>query len=159
MKQLWTNGTIYTMEQEGSTVQAVLVHDGKIVETGTFEDLQVYADDIIDLHGAVMYPGFVDSHLHMIGHGEKLMRLDLTVATSGEELVQLVKNAADQLQEGQWLIGDGWNENQFTDGRIPTKEELDAVTRSPIFLNRVCHHVRSEERRVGKESRSRWALQ
>lgn len=141
MKQLWTNGTIYSMEQEGATVQAVLVQGGKIVETGTFEDLQVYADDIIDLQGAVMYPGFVDSHLHMIGHGEKLMRLDLTVATSGEELVQLVKNAADQLQDGQWLIGDGWNENQFKDGRIPTKEELDAVTNNPLFLNRVCHHV------------------
>jgi len=141
MKQLWTNGTIYTMEQEGATVQAVLVQDGKIAETGTFDELQVYADDIIDLQGAVMYPGFVDSHLHMIGHGEKLMRLDLTVATSGDELVKLVKNAAAQLQEGQWLIGDGWNENQFTDGRIPTKEELDTVTNNPVFLNRVCHHV------------------
>jgi len=129
------------MEQEGATVQAVLVQDGKIVETGAFDDLLVYADDVIDLQGAVMYPGFVDSHLHMIGHGEKLMRLDLTVATSGEELVQLVKNAASQLQDGQWLIGDGWNENQFTDGRIPTKEELDAVTKNPLFLNRVCHHV------------------
>lgn len=141
MRQLWTNGKIYTMEQEGATVQAVLVQDGKIVETGAFDDLLVYADDVIDLQGAVMYPGFVDSHLHMIGHGEKLMRLDLTVATSGEELVQLVKNAASQLQDGQWLIGDGWNENQFTDGRIPTKEELDAVTKNPLFLNRVCHHV------------------
>lgn len=141
MKQLWTNGTIYTMEQEGATVQAVLVQDGKIIETGTFDELQIYADDIIDLQGAVMYPGFVDSHLHMIGHGEKLMRLDLTVATSGDELVKLVKNAAAQLQDGQWLIGDGWNENQFTDGRIPTKEELDTVTNNPVFLNRVCHHV------------------
>ncbi|MER2121280.1 MAG: amidohydrolase [Solibacillus sp.] len=141
MKQLWTNGTIYTMEQEGATVQAVLVQGGKIVETGAFDDLLVYADEVIDLQGAAMYPGFVDSHLHMIGHGEKLMRLDLTVATSGEELLQLVKNAASQLQVGQWLIGDGWNENQFTDGRIPTKEELDAVTNNPIFLNRVCHHV------------------
>lgn len=141
MKQLWTNGTIYTMEQEGATVQAVLVQDGKIIETGTFDELQIYADDIIDLQGAVMYPGFVDSHLHMIGHGEKLLRLDLTVATSGDELVKLVKNAVAQLQEGQWLIGDGWNENQFTDGRIPTKEELDTVTNNPVFLNRVCHHV------------------
>ena len=54
MRQLWTNGKIYTMEQEGATVQAVLVQDGKIVETGAFDDLLVYADDVIDLQGAVM---------------------------------------------------------------------------------------------------------
>ncbi|MGN7477820.1 amidohydrolase [Solibacillus silvestris] len=141
MKQLWTNGTIYTMEQEGTTVQAVLVGNGKIVETGTFDDLQVRADEIIDLQGAVMYPGFVDSHLHMIGHGAKLIRLDLTAATSGEELLQLVQNAAGHLEEGQWLIGDGWNENQFADGLIPSKEALDEATKNPVFLNRVCHHV------------------
>lgn len=141
MKQLWTNGTIYTMEREGETVQAVLVQDGKVLETGDFGDLQVHADDIIDLQGAVMYPGFVDSHLHMIGHGEKLMRLDLTVATSRQELLQLVEHAASHLQDGQWLIGDGWNENQLIDGLIPLKEELDAITNNPVFLNRVCHHV------------------
>ncbi|MBD8038360.1 amidohydrolase [Solibacillus sp. A46] len=141
MKQLWTNGTIYTMEQEGSTVQAVLVHEGKIIETGDFDQLQEKADEIIDLQGAFMYPGFVDSHLHMIGHGAKLMRLDLTQAKSGKEILELVQNAASLLDEGQWLMGDGWNDNQFIDGQIPTKEELDAITNKPIFLNRVCHHV------------------
>ena len=84
MKQLWTNGLIYTMEYEGEIVQAVLVEDGKVLATGTLEDLQPLADEILDLQGAVMYPGFVDSHLHMIGHGEKLKRLDLTTVTSGD---------------------------------------------------------------------------
>ena len=141
MKQLWTNGTIYTMEREGATVQAVLVAGDKIQATGTLEDLLPLANEIIDLQGAVMYPGFVDSHLHMIGHGEKLQRLDLSVAKSGEQLLQLVKEAAANLETGQWLIGEGWNENQFEDGQIPTKEALDAITTNPIFLNRVCHHV------------------
>lgn len=141
MKQLWTNGIIYTMEHEDEIVQAVLVEDGKIVVTGTLEDLQPLADEIIDLQGAVMYPGFVDSHLHMIGHGEKLKRLDLTKAKSSEELLQLIEQAASKLTDGQWLIGEGWNENQFVDGAIPTKQQLDAVTKNPIYLNRICHHV------------------
>ena len=141
MKQLWTNGMIYTMERADTTVQAVLVEQGKIIATGSLEELQPIADEIVDLQGAVMYPGFVDSHLHMIGHGEKLSRLDLTVAKSGAELIQLVQEVANQLEEGQWLVGDGWNENQFPDERIPTKEQLDAVTSNPVYLNRICHHV------------------
>lgn len=141
MKQLWTNGMIYTMEQEGEIVQAVLVEDEKILATGTLEDLQPLADEILDLQGAVMYPGFVDSHLHMIGHGEKLKRLDLTAVTSGQELLQRVQEATSKLEDGQWLIGDGWNENQFFDGSVPTKEQLDTITTNPVYLNRICHHV------------------
>lgn len=141
MKQLWTNGMIYTMEQEDEVVQAVLVEDEKILATGTLEDLQPLADEILDLQGAVMYPGFVDSHLHMIGHGEKLKRLDLSAVTSGQELLQRIQEAAHKLEDGQWLIGDGWNENQFLDGIIPTKEQLDLITTNPVYLNRICHHV------------------
>lgn len=141
MKQLWTNGVIYTMENEGDIVQAVLVENGKIIAVGKLDDLQPLADEIIDLQGAVMYPGFVDSHLHMIGHGEKLKRLDLTKVKSGAELLQLVDEAAQKLEEGQWLIGDGWDENKFLDAMIPTKEQLDAVTTNPVYLNRICHHV------------------
>ncbi|WP_274308435.1 amidohydrolase [Solibacillus daqui] len=141
MKQLWTNGVIYTMENEWEVVQAVLVESGKILATGTLDNLQPLADEIIDLQGMTMYPGFVDSHLHMIGHGEKLKRLDLTKAKSGEQLLQLIGEAVNKLEPGQWLIGDGWNENQFTDGAIPTIEQLDTVTSNPVYLNRICHHV------------------
>lgn len=141
MRQLWTNGVIYTMEYEWEIVQAVLVESGKILATGTLDALQPLADEIIDLQGAVMYPGFVDSHLHMIGHGEKLKRLDLTHAKSGEQLLQLIGEASNKLEPGQWLIGEGWNENQFTDSTIPTKEQFDMVTSHPMYLNRICHHV------------------
>lgn len=141
MNQLWTNGIIYTMENEFSTVEAVLVEEGEIRAVGTFEALKNQADEIIDLQGATMYPGFVDSHLHMIGHGEKLQRLDLTKATSAEQILALVSQAAATLEAGQWLFGEGWNENNFHDGRIPTKEELDEISATPILLTRVCHHV------------------
>ncbi len=141
MKQLWTNGTIYTMESATVTEESVLVENGKIIAVGTDEQLRPLADEVIDLQQATMYPGFVDSHLHMIGHGDKLQRLNLTAVQSAEQLLQAVKDAAQGLQSGEWLIGDGWNENQFIDGRIPTNEELDAVCENPLILNRVCHHV------------------
>ncbi|AWE08989.1 amidohydrolase [Lysinibacillus sp. 2017] len=141
MKQLWTNGTIYTMENETATVEAVLVENGKIAAVGADEQLRSLADEVMDLQQSAMYPGFVDSHLHIIGHGDKLQRLDLTAVQSAEQLLQVVKDTAQYLQPREWLIGDGWNENQFLDGRIPTNIELDAVCENPVILNRVCHHV------------------
>ena len=141
MKQLWIGGTIYTMEQEGAMVEAVLVEDDKILATGSLGELRNEADEIIDLQGATMYPGFVDSHLHMIFQGQKLLRLDLSKATSAEELLDLIKEAATTIAEDQWLFGEGWNENNFADARIPTKAELDAIRKEPILLTRVCHHV------------------
>ena len=141
MKQLWYGGKIYTMEREQETVEAVLVEDDRIVATGTFAELHTQADDQIDLQGAAMYPGFVDSHLHMIFQGEKLIRLDLTKANSVEEMLEMVKEAAKTTPPDTWLFGEGWNENNFADGRIPTIRELDGIRKEPILLTRICHHV------------------
>lgn len=141
MKQLWYNGTIYTMAYEGETVEAVLVEKDRIVAVGKLEELKEQADKLIDLHGATMYPGFVDSHLHMIFQGEKLIGLDLSGATTAEEMLELVRKAAETISPDAWLFGEGWNENNFVDKRIPTMQELDAIRKEPIFLTRVCHHV------------------
>lgn len=141
MKQLWYGGTIYTMAKEDETVEAVLVEDNKIVAVGSMEELSRQADERIDLEGTTMYPGFVDSHLHMIFQGQKLTRLDLTKATSADEMLDLIKEAAKTVPSDKWLFGEGWNENNFKDGAIPTLQELDAIRKEPILLTRICHHV------------------
>lgn len=141
MKQLWYGGTIYTMENENKKVEAVLVEDGKIIKTGAYEVLKQNADEIIDLQNSVMYPGFVDSHLHMIYQGEKLVRLDLSNAKSADEMLDLIREATKKISAEQWLFGEGWNENNFLDKRIPSLKELDAIHKQPILLTRVCHHV------------------
>ncbi|WP_046179595.1 amidohydrolase [Domibacillus tundrae] len=141
MKQLWHNGIIYTMEQENETVEAVLVEDGEIIATGFVNDLIEQAEEQLDLQGAVMYPGFVDSHLHMIFQGETFVRLDLSNASSAEEMLEMVKEAAKTTPADKWLFGEGWNEQNFADRRILTLEELNAIRKEPILLTRVCHHA------------------
>ncbi|MCP3763330.1 amidohydrolase [Domibacillus sp. A3M-37] len=141
MKQLWHNGIIYTMEQENETVEAVLVEDGEIIAVGSFDDLIEQAEEQLDLQGAVMYPGFVDSHLHMIFQGETFVRLDLSNASSAEEMLEMVKEAAKTTPADKWLFGEGWNEQNFADRRILTLEELNAIRKEPILLTRVCHHA------------------
>src|SRR5699024_4470926 len=140
MKQLWYGGTIYTMEQEQETVEAVLTEHGKIIRTGTVDSLQHLADESIDLQHNVMYPGFVDSHLHMIFLGEKIQRLNLSEATSADEILEWIQQTAIRTPANQWLFGEGWNDNNFKDTCIPTLEELDSIRQEPILLNIICHH-------------------
>lgn len=138
MKTLWTNGSIFTMQSEDSMVEAVLIEKGKIIQIGSKEELLPHADKIISLEGAAMYPGFVDSHIHLIGHGEKLSYLDLSSFTSIEKIMAEV---CKKVTPGQWYITEGWNDNQLIDGRFLNKNDLDVIQESPIVLKRICRHV------------------
>nr|WP_256204329.1 amidohydrolase family protein [Planococcus faecalis] len=105
MNALWHGGTIYTMEAEGTTTEAVLVSDDRIEKIGAYEELKPFADKEINLKGASMYPGLVDSHMHMIGHGEKLMRVDLSKIESSEEMREQLIESTKELKEDDWFIG------------------------------------------------------
>ncbi|MFQ3542492.1 amidohydrolase [Halobacillus rhizosphaerae] len=144
--KLWYGGKIYTMKEEGHWVEAVVTEGGKVVKAGDTQDLYNQFKDAIEedfnLTGAVMYPGFTDSHLHIIGHGERLMRLDLSFMKSAEEVKQALSQHAEQLEPGEWIIGDGWNENLWEEKRIIHRDELDEIsTDHPMMLTRVCRHA------------------
>ncbi len=141
MKTIWHNGKLYTMEREGETVEALLTENDKIIAMGTYDELKSEAEHEIDLKGAVLYPGFIDNHMHMIGHGQKLLSLDLSKAKSANDMMDMLMNAYPDLQEDEWFIGEGWNENNFADKKVFTRLELDKVTDSPMFLKRTCRHA------------------
>ena len=102
---LWTGGKIYTMAQVGETVDAVLVEDGKIVATGSVESLSPLAASIQHLEGNIMYPGFVDSHLHIIGYGEKLKHLDVSAVSWKKGLVFYIYGGMGGGAEHEWGHG------------------------------------------------------
>ncbi|MCM3744866.1 amidohydrolase [Sporosarcina luteola] len=141
MKTIWHNGKLYTMDMENETVEALLTEYGKIIAMGTYEELKDKAEDEIDLRGAVLYPGFIDNHMHMIGHGQKLLSLDLSKAKSADEMMDMLMNSYPDLTEDEWFIAEGWNENNFADKKIFTRHELDKVTNSPMYLKRTCRHA------------------
>ncbi len=100
MKAIWHGGFIYTMLEEGDLTEAVYIEDGVIKGTGSYERLKKQygpGTEEISLNGAVMFPGFVDSHLHLIGHGEKQLQLDLSALTSKEAILQAAKERERQL--------------------------------------------------------------
>ncbi|GAE92955.1 exoenzymes regulatory protein AepA in lipid-linked oligosaccharide synthesis cluster [Gracilibacillus boraciitolerans JCM 21714] len=104
MGTLLYGGTIYTMEEELSTVEAIYMNNGEIINIGKEADLRAnYAgriNDEYDLRGSVLYPGFVDSHLHIIGHGEKLLHLDLSEMKSAEHVLNALAEKVKELEHG-----------------------------------------------------------
>lgn len=146
MGTLWFNGTIYTMEQEYKTVEAVITNDGTIVEVGTYGQLTNQYKSIInkqiDLNGKTMIPGLTDSHMHLIGYGETFLRLDLSPIRSKDELLVKIKNKASDTPVGEWIIGEGFNENMWESNTLPTAAELSCVAPNhPVLLKRTCRHL------------------
>ncbi|MBU9721115.1 MULTISPECIES: amidohydrolase [Bacillaceae] len=145
MGTLWYGGKVRTLVNEHDIQEAVFVESGIIIDVGSKELLTSKYSKVIsnevNLNGAVLYPGFVDSHLHMIGHGEKLLRLDLSDISSLVDLRETLIQHNRKLGQGEWLIGEGFNENLFNE-MIPDKFFLDEIlSEQPIVLTRVCRHA------------------
>ncbi|MEH7458304.1 amidohydrolase [Bacillus sp. JJ1127] len=144
MGDIWYGGTIYTMKEENEIAEAIYVENGIIVDIGNKKELEnrYSFEKLYDLKGRTMIPGLVDSHMHLIGHGERLLRLDLSNCTSYKEVLILVKERVEEASTGSWIIGEGWNENNFTDTKHVHVRDLDAISKDhPILLKRVCRHV------------------
>ncbi|WP_053367395.1 amidohydrolase [Bacillus sp. FJAT-27245] len=146
MATLWHGGPIYTLAEEGEKVEAVLTENGRIIGAGKLIDLEAGPDSPIhkriDLRGCTMIPGLVDSHIHLIGHGERLIRLDLSGYRTRKETLAAVKEYSMGLKPGEWVIGEGWNENLWEMGEPLTKGELDQlVPDRPVLLKRICRHA------------------
>jgi len=89
-------------------------------------------------HGEHRIPGFMDSHLHFLGIGMQADIIQLNHITSVSEMVLDLKSRF----HGHQMIGRGWNQNRFVDRSMPTKNDLDQVSRDiPMVMYRVCGHV------------------
>ncbi|MFX3675038.1 MAG: amidohydrolase [Paenisporosarcina sp.] len=141
MRKLLHNATFYTMKSPTDTVEAVLIEDGKIITAGSFEDLESEATEHINLNGVYVYPGFVDSHIHLIGHGDKLRHIDLSKFSSAETMSLELKKIVRERKSEDWFVAEGWNENNFPDKKILQRTELDEITNKPLVLKRICRHA------------------
>ncbi|WP_099224787.1 amidohydrolase [Listeria costaricensis] len=139
--KLWTNGTFYTMEKEGATTDAVLTDQGKIVAVGQ-EAILCDAAEKVDLDGAIVFPGFVDSHLHLLWYGQFLDRLRLTDTASKQEALARIAERVEKLAPDEWLFVEGYDENKWQDqSTLLTRDELDQVSAGhPVLVRRIDYH-------------------
>ena len=116
---------------------AVAVRDGKIVFVGDTREARDYRGDttrVVDLAGATVVPGLVDSHTHVFALGAALDRVDLVGVDTEEEAVARVAERAKRVPKGSWIVGRGWDEGAWAN-RYPDKTLLsEAVPDHPVFL-------------------------
>ncbi|MDR2156503.1 MAG: amidohydrolase family protein, partial [Clostridiales Family XIII bacterium] len=117
------NGKIYTMNEPGETVEALVVRDGKILFAGTSEEALAYpAGRKEDLGGRVGLPGFSDTHIHVLLDCMYKSYVDLSGAKSVAEIVSLMREGDDG-SDG-WLIGVGIFSENLAENRFPERYEL-----------------------------------
>ncbi len=92
--------------------------------------------------GALVLPGFVDTHCHLMGLGMMRDRIDLTDSASAIECTAAVAGRVRRARAGEWIIGNGWNQERWNDTRMPTRDLLDEVApENPVVLYRVDAHA------------------
>ena len=116
---------------------SVVIKNNRIVVVGDSETTKPYIDSttrVINLHGATVIPGLIDSHVHVAELGEILQRVDLSDARSPAQAIQMLKQTSKQLEPEEWLIGQGWDEGAWANN-YPTRQMLDkAFPDNPVYL-------------------------
>src|SRR5450432_3247230 len=136
-----TGGRIYTVDATRPIAEAFAVRGGKFIFVGTARDamrLKGPRTQLVDLHGAAAYPGFIDAHAHLLGLGMALESVDLVGVSSYEEVVARVVARAKSAKPGEWIFGHGWDQNRWTVKEFPSNDALTrAVPDHPVMLDRV----------------------
>jgi predicted amidohydrolase YtcJ len=145
-KTLFLYGRVITLDAGRESAEAVYVENGRIVDVGNSQDLLLHwgRADVrrVDWQGATVYPGWVDSHVHLAAYGMMRHRLDLSGTKSKGEMLCLLREIAARTPAGEWIVGVNWDENSWVEREVPHRKDLDDISlRHPIFLTRICHHA------------------
>ena len=127
----------YTNGKWRPDATAVAIRGGKIVYVGSDKGalaLRGKLTRVIDLNGATVIPGLVDSHTHFVELGAKLESVDLTDVATEAQAVAKVAERAKSVPKGEWIFGAGWDEGAWAN-RYPDKRQLSAaVPDHPVVL-------------------------
>jgi predicted amidohydrolase YtcJ len=134
---------VYTVDNTFSTTVAIAIKDGKIIETGSKEQVlkQYKSKEIIDAGDKFVYPGFIDAHCHFSGYGLDLYKCDLTGTKSWSEIIEKLV-AYEKTNSLSWIYGRGWDQNDWDIKAFPSKEILDSLLPDkPVILKRIDGHA------------------
>jgi predicted amidohydrolase YtcJ len=130
------NARIYTIDPSEPTASAIALYRDRIISIGNeekiFSEFKDYGE-ITNLDGRTIIPGLIDAHIHLNHYALNQARVDCEVP-SKMECLDRVAAAADKLTPGEWILGHGWNQNDWIGG-FGTAEELDKVAPvNPVHL-------------------------
>ena len=141
-------GSIYTFNKRLEVAEAIAVKGNRIIYVGGRSGVDRYIGldtIVIDVGEKGVTPGLIDTHAHMAVWGLYRTRyIDLSYpgVDSIKKLIEVVREAAEKRKEGEWILGRGWNQAYYPEGRMPNRWDLDeATTKHPVVLWHTSGHM------------------
>lgn len=152
---VFLNGTVITVDEHLPRAQAVAVFGNRIAAVGGSEEVRKWVGTrtwVIDLNGRTLLPGFNDAHNHMLMFGQTLTQINAARVGSVDALVVEVAARAREMgmrNEGEWILGWGYDDTRLAEGRHPTRWDLDPVSGGhPVMITRTCGHIAAANSRA-----------
>ncbi|PHR58323.1 MAG: amidohydrolase [Robiginitomaculum sp.] len=129
-----TGGIIHSGVEDAPLAEAIVVDQGRILYVGDAKGAKHFsATTVTDLKGAHLFPGFTDAHAHLFGIGEREISLNLENTKSLADLLDAVKQKVTTQKTGT-IMGRGWIETHWPEGRFLNRFDLEAVAPGRIVL-------------------------
>ena len=138
-----TDAEIYTVNNSFEMASAMAIDKGKIVAIGTNDEIanKYESKNTITASGKFIYPGLIDAHCHFYNFGLSLQEVDLRGTKSMDDVILRLK-AFQKNKNPTFIIGNGWDQNDWKVKKYPTKSDLNiAFPDIPVVLNRVDGHA------------------
>jgi predicted amidohydrolase YtcJ len=141
---IYFNGNIITMNDSMPEAEVIIINDQKIIQIGDASLLSKFIckkENLIDLKKQFVYPGFIDAHCHFYGYAKTLLNCDLVGTKSWDEVLNRLKTFSDN-SESEWLIGRGWDQNDWQNQTFPENSKLNELfPNQPVILQRIDGHA------------------
>jgi len=136
------NAKIYTLNQNHPAASAMVIDRGRILTIGDNDQCMAFAANAAkeDLGGRIVIPGLTDAHIHLQHYALGLQKIDCEVPTRRECLEQVAQRA-QITPAGQWVLGHGWNQNEWSEGFGDAVDLDSAAPQNPVYLTAKSLHA------------------
>ena len=139
------NGKVWTGDPRAPEASAIAIRQGQVYQTAAAGKPflpPVISANTIDLKGRRVVPGFYDSHVHLLGGGQQLARVELKDAKDETEFGNRLKEFDAKLPRDRWILGGNWDHDRTFGGTMPTAAMVDKyVPNRPVFIRRYDGHM------------------
>ena len=143
------NARVWTGDPRRPWADAVAVRGDRLAAVGSSAEMRKLAAGggaaggarVVDAKGAMVVPGFIDTHVHFVDGGFRLASVQLRDARTPEEVARRIADFARTVPEGTWVTGGDWD-HELWGGRLPERSWIDSLTpKHPVFVNRLDGHM------------------
>jgi len=132
------------MDEANPRCEAVVYENDKVIFAGSEAEALKYESnntEIINMEGAVVLPGLMDAHAHLLGYGKYLNEIRIEGSDPPQTIRQKVLDKIETAEPGEWISGRGWDQTKWEVEQFPTYLNLEGTESNPVFLKRVDGHA------------------